>query len=515
MAKNNPSENNKQIAKNTLALYFRMLFSMLVSLYTSRVVLNTLGVEDYGISNVVSGIVVMLSFLNSAMSSSTQRFLTFELAKKDENKLNQIFCTSVNIHLLVALITFLLSETIGLWFLNTQMVIPTERLDAAHWVYQFSIFSTMITMISVPYNASIIAHEKMNIFAYISILEIVLKLLIVYALVVFDYDKLKLLAVLNFGVVVFIRFIYGQYCGRQFKECHYRLVYEKSLFKEMSHFAGWSLFGNMAFVAFTQGLNILLNLFFGPVVNAARGISVQVQTAVQGFVTNFQMALNPQITKNYATGNLEQMHTLIFASSRYSFFLLYFLSLPILFETDTILTFWLKIFPEHTIGFIRLTLCIMMIDALANPLITAAGATGKIKIYQAVVGGILLLIVPFSYLALKLGGKPEIIYIVHFMMIVIAQIARLMMIRPLIDLSLLRYTREVVMKILLVVTVSFIAPSALYHLLPSHTFNHFLVICMACALSTAISVYYLGLGKAERVFVKQKTMDIKKRLFKK
>lgn len=508
------SSNNKRIAKNTLLLYFRMLLTMVVSLYTSRVVLQTLGVEDYGIYNVVGGVVTMFAFINTAMSSATMRFMAFELGSGNNEKLHRVFCTSIGIHAIISLLIFLLAETIGLWFLNTYMTIPEARMDAAHWTFHLSVLSTIVLMMSVPYNASIIAHEKMSAFAYISVLEVVLKLAVVYLLVIFDVDKLKLYAILIFSIQLLIRLIYGRYCSRHFAECHYILVYDKYLFKEMTSFAGWSLFGNLAGVAYTQGVNILLNIFFGPVVNAARAVAIQVQAAVQGFVVNFQMALNPQITKTYASGELDQMHRLVFASGRYSFFLLLFLSLPIIIEIDPILSFWLETVPEYTSTFIRLMLCIMMVDALANPLITAAQATGRIKVYQAVVGSILLLIVPFSYIALKLGGQPEIVFIVHFLMVVLAQIARLIMIRPMIQLSLKTYFMEVVMRIACVVLVAIMMPIGGYFLLPKDTFYSFFTVCALSIISVSLSVYYLGIGNSERTFVREKIKDFKLKIFK-
>lgn len=499
---------NKRIAKNTLLLYFRMLLTMAVSLYTSRVILQTLGVEDYGIYNVVGGVVTMFTFINSAMSNATMRFMAFELGRGDKEKLHQVFCTSMGIHALISLIILVLAETVGLWFLNTHMVIPETRMDAAHWVFQLSVLSTIVMMMSVPYNASIIAHEKMSAFAYISVLEVILKLAIVYMLVIFDIDKLKLYAVLIFCVQLLIRIIYGRYCSRHFAECHYKPIYDKPLFKEMAGFAGWSLFGNLAAVAFTQGVNILLNMFFGPVVNAARAVAVQVQNAIQGFVANFQMALNPQITKTYASGEQEQMHRLVFASGRYSFFLLFFLSLPIIIEINPILSVWLGTVPEYTASFIRLTLCIMMVDALANPLMIAAQATGRIKIYQVVVGGIQLLIVPISYLVLKLGGQPEMVFIIHFLIVIVAQISRLIMIRLMINFSLKGYICNVLMKLVPVVVFAPVLPVVCYITLPQTAIYSFLCVCLISFFSVLVTVFFWGIDKGERSFILYKIKNI-------
>lgn len=347
-------QNNKRIAKNTLLLYIRMLFMMAISLYTSRIILNTLGVEDYGIYNVVGGVVAMFGFINSSMSSATQRYITFALGKGNFTNLQKVFSTTLQIHVLIAVIILILGETIGLWFMNEKMQIPTNRMDAAFWVLQCSILSTIVMIISVPYNADIIAHEKMSAFAYISILEAVLKLAIVYILLIGSFDKLILYAFLLLAVQILIRFCYSLYCNKHFKETKYKHVWDKTLFKEMTEFAGWSIFGNLSGVLFGQGLNMLLNVFFGPVVNAARAIALQVQCAIQQFVNSFQMALNPQITKTYARGELEEMHKLMFRSARFSFYLLFFLSLPVLFETNFILTIWLKTVPENTVIFLRI-----------------------------------------------------------------------------------------------------------------------------------------------------------------
>ena len=322
------SENNKRIAKNTLLLYVRTLIVMLITLYTSRIVLNTLGVTDYGIYNVVGGVVAMFGFINGSMSSATQRYITFALGAGNRNNLQKVFSIALQIHALISVLIVILGETVGLWFMYTQMQIPADRMDAAFWVLQCSIASTVIMIISVPYNADIVAHEKMSAFAYISILEAVLKLSIVYMLVVFSYDKLIVYAFLVLAVQLLICLCYSRYCYRHFEESKYHHVWDKSLFKEMTGFAGWSMFGNLSAVLYSQGLNMLLNVFFGPVVNAARAVAVQVQSAIQQFVSNFQMALNPQITKTYAKGEMHEMHKLMFRSARFSFYLLFLLSLP-------------------------------------------------------------------------------------------------------------------------------------------------------------------------------------------
>ena len=493
------SANNKRIAKNTLLLYVRMLFMMAISLFTSRVILATLGVEDYGIQNVVGGIVAMFGFLNGSMSSATQRYITFALGKGDKDRLQTVFCTALQIHALIAVIIVLLGETVGLWFLYNKMQLPADRMNAAFWVLQCSIVSTVVMIVSVPYNACIIAHEKMSAFAYISVLEAVLKLVIVYLLLVFPFDKLIVLAVLTLIVQLFIRFCYSIYCHRHFEETKYRHVWNKTLFKEMNGFAVWSLWGNLSVVLYTQGLNMILNVFFGPVVNAARAIAVQVQGAVQQFVGNFQMALNPQITKNYASGNLEQMHSLMFRSARFSFLLLFFLSLPVLLETEFILTLWLKTVPENAVVFTQIMICISLIYTTANPCVIANQATGKVKVYQTVVGGILLTILPISYIVLKLGAPAYSVFIVHFCVESVAQFTRMYMLRKLINLPVRQYLHNIYFPIVATVAVAIILPTII-HLQLDNGWMRFIAVGFASVVSVGASAFFIGFTKNERLF---------------
>lgn len=506
--------NNKHIAKNTLLLYVRTLFIMLVTLYTSRVVLNTLGVTDYGIYNVVGGVVAMFGFINASMSSATQRYITFALGRGDMQRLQKVFSTALQIHVLIAVLIIILGETVGLWFMYTQMQIPADRMDAAFWVLQCSIISTAIMIISVPYNADIIAHEKMSAFAYISILEAVLKLAIVFALVLSQFDRLIFYAFLILVVQLLIRLCYSHYCSRHFEESKYRHVWDKFLFKEMTGFAGWSMFGNLAGVLFGQGLNMLLNVFFGPVVNAARAVSVQVQSAIQQFVGNFQMALNPQITKTYAKGEMNEMYKLMFRSARFSFYLLFFLSLPVLFEANFILTVWLKIVPDNTVIFLRIMICISLIYALANPLIIANQATGRVRKYQIVCGSILLMILPVSYVCLKLGCPAYSVFIVHFIMESIAQLARMIMLRPLIGIRIADYVKNIYAKVVAVVALSVLVPFVVYENMDD-TVVRFFAMCLICVLSVSTVAYTVGLSKNERVFVKTKAKAIMNKVFRK
>lgn len=501
--------NNKRIAKNTLLLYVRMLLTMAVTLYTSRVILQALGVEDFGIYNVVGGVVSMFSFINAAMTSATQRYITFSLGKGDTDELKKVFSTALQIHVLIAIILVILVETVGLWFLYNKMQIPPDRVNAAFWVLQCSIVSTVILIVSVPYNACIIAHEKMSAFAYISIIDVTLKLLIVYLLLIFPYDKLVFYAVLFTAVQLLVRFCYSIYCHRHFPESKYCHIWDKTLFLEMTSFAGWSFWGNLAAVLMSQGVNLLLNVFFGPVVNAARGIAVQVQAAVQQFVSNFQMALNPQITKTFATGQLDQMHSLMFRSARFSFFLLYLLALTVLLETDFILKIWLKTVPQDTVIFIQIMISISLISTTASPCVIANQATGKVKVYQAVVGGILLLIVPVSYVILRLGAPAYSVFIVHFVIESIAQFFRMFMLRKLIDLPLSAYMKNVYIPIALVLASSIILPVFVHGRLHEGWLRFFIVF-VTCILSVSTCSFILGLTRNERNFFTKKLIYILK-----
>ena len=501
------SSANKRIAKNTLVLYVRMLFTMGISLFTSRVILQTLGVEDYGISSVVGGVISMFTFINAAMVSSTQRYLNFELVRGDANQLRSVFSTSLQIHALIALAIIVLSETVGLWFLNEKLVIPEARMTAAMWVYQCSILSCAVSIMSTPYNAVIVAHEKMSAFAYISILDVSLKLLVVYLLVVLPFDKLIILAILNLLVQLFIRYIYTIYCHRHFPESYFQFWFNKTLFKEMFGFAGWSFWGNLAAILYTQGLNMMLNIFFGPIVNAARGIAVQVQSAVQQFVGGFQTALNPQITKNYASNNLPQMHSLMFRSARFSFLLLFFLSLPVLMETNFILTLWLKTVPDDAVIFTQIMICISLIYTTANPCIIANQATGKVKIYQMVVGGILLLILPISYVVLKLGAPAYSVFIVHFCIESLAQFSRMYMLRKLIHLPLWQYMKNIYIPIVSTVVIAIILPLVV-RMQVAEGWLRFLAVGFTCVLSVGASSYFIGFTKQERVFFLDKSLRL-------
>ena len=484
-----------------------MLLIMVVQLFTSRVVLNTLGVVDYGLYNVIGGIVTMFAFLNGAMITSTQRYITFELGKGNMQRVKEVFTTCVQIHLIISLIIIILGETIGLWFLYEKMIIPEERFTAAMWVYQLSILTMCVQVMSVPYNSDIVAHEQMGVFAAISVIEVVLKLAVVYMLVIGDFDKLILYAVLIAAIQLLIRFFYTKYCNRHYEESLLIRTFDKQLAKEMGKFMGWNIWGNLAATLFGTGLNLLLNVFFGPVVNAARAIAVQVETAIAQFSSNFLMAVNPQITKLYAQGNLQDMHKLLFQASKFTFILMLVISLPVVVETDMILKVWLKIVPDYTVIFLRLLLAIVIIDSVARPLMTAAAATGDVKLYQSLIGGILLSIVPIAYVVLKLGGSPVSVYVVHLVICIIAFLTRLWVIKPMIKLSIRQYFSSVILRCALVLAVSLPLCLMVKRLLPVGILPT-ITVCAVCVLVASASSYLLGLTHGERQFVHTKCMEI-------
>lgn len=501
------TENTRRIAKNTLILYVRTLFTMLVSLYTSRVILNTLGVSDFGINNVVGGVVGMFSVISGSLSSSISRFITFELGHGDINKLKRIFSTSVNIQIGIALIIVILAECIGVWFVNHELNIPAGRLVAANWVFQCSLLSFAIGLISVPYNACIIAHERMSVFAYMSILETTLKLVIVYMLFISPYDKLISYAVLFVVVSLIMRLIYGWYCNQHFIESHYEFIYDRPLIKEMTGFAGWSFFGNTAYMLNTQGVDMLINIFFGVTLNAAKGIASQVQNAVMQFVGNFTVAINPQITKSYASGDREYMNKLVCRGARFSYFLLLIFTVPIVCEADYILHLWLKTVPEYASAFLRLILFGTLMTLLGNTMYTAILSTGNIKKYQIAVTVVGCLVFPLTWLAFSMGLPPETTYYIYIIIYFLLNFVRVYIAKELMDFPIKLYIFNVILKVVVVSIISFILPLLVVYYLEEGFFR----LCVMCIISffSAISaIYVFGLEKIEREMVYKKILRL-------
>lgn len=503
----NNSKNNKRIAKNTAALYVRMLFLMVVNLFATRVVLQALGVVDYGIYNVVGGIVALFSILSHSLSTASSRFLNFEMGKGNFDRLKAVFSTSVTIQIALAVIIAILTEIGGTWFLNNKMVLPTDRLVAANWVFQFSILTFCVNLISVPYNAAIIAHEKMSAFAYISIYEGIAKLLICYLVMVYPLDKLITYAALIFAIQLSVRFIYTWYCTRNFEECHYHFCNDKPLMKELFSYAGWNFIGSAAAVLRTQGGNIIINMFAGPAVNAARGVANQVNHAVSGFSSNFMTAVRPQITKSYAAGDIAYMTTLVNQSARFSFYLLLFLSLPIIINIDFILNMWLKIVPDNTPIFVILTMIFTMIESFSHPLMTAQLATGKVRNYQLVVGGINLLNLPVSYVLMRIGFAPEIFLYVAIFFSAVCMAARLTMLQKETGFDSLGFVRQVLCNCSVVTIVALILP-LLVKQYGSNSWMSFILIASICVITTLIAEFYVGCNKKERAMAINKVNEI-------
>ncbi|MDO5526474.1 MAG: oligosaccharide flippase family protein [Prevotella sp.] len=501
------SSNNKRIAKNTLLLYFRMLLTMAVSLYTSRVVLGALGVEDYGIYNVVGGVVAMFSMLSGSLSAAISRFITFELGKGDKEKLIRVFSSSVTIQIGLCVIVLIFAETIGLWFLNSKMVIPENRMYAANWVYQLSLLTFVINLISIPYNAAIIAHERMSAFAYISIFEAVGKLTVAYCIVRFPIDRLILYAIMLAAISIIIRIIYGIYCKKRFEECTYHFIYDHELLKQMFGFAGWNFIGASSALLRDQGGNIVINLFCGPVVNAARGIASQVNTAISSFVANFMTALNPQITKSYAAGDHKYMITLLFQGARLSFYILLLLSLPVLVNTHYILQLWLGQVPEHTVLFVQFVLILGMCESISYPLITAMLATGRIRNYQLVVGGLQMMNLPVSYFFLRFGAIPETVLIVAIVISQFCFAARLYMLRGMIGLKTLDFLKNVYSNVIIVSLLSAIIPIIIAEYI-NEDFLNFILLSIISIFITIVVEFYIGCSSNERKFVIAKIKQI-------
>lgn len=499
----NNSSNNKRIAKNTIVLYLRMLFTMAVSLYTTRVILAQLGVDDYGIYNVVGGLVAMFGFLSSSLSTAISRFLTFELGTGDKAKLSSVFSSSILILSALAIIIFIFVEAIGIWFLNYKMTISPDRLYAANWVLQLSSLTFVVNLLNTSYNAIVIAHERMSAFAFFAITEALLKLVICFMISWTSFDKLISYACLLAGIALVMRCLYYIYCRRQFEECKFHFVCDRSLLKNMFSFAGWNLFGSGSSLLRDQGVNILLNLFFGPMVNSARGVAVQVNSAINQLSYNFMMALNPQITKNYASNNLQYALELVFKGSKYTMYLLFLISLPLIYEAELILKLWLGNVPDHTLLFVRLILVYSMFEAVSYSMVTLMLATGKIKKYQFIVGGCQLLNFPLAFIALKLGCMPEFTIIISIFVATLCLVLRLHMLKRMVGFPVCKFVKDVLVKLVTVLFLSIPIPIFLIHYL-EEGFARFFIISIVSTLITIGVIYIAGITCNERNLLKSR-----------
>lgn len=492
--------NSERIAKNTIFLYIRMLVLMLVSLYTSRVVLAALGVEDYGVYNVVGGIVVLFTFLNNAMVTSTQRYLNYELGRNDLVQARKVFSSSLNIHLFIALIVFFLAETVGLWFLNSTIRYPESREYAVQVSYQLSIITACVKIIRTPYNAAIIAHERMSFYAYLSIFEGILQLGVAFLLMGCHLDRLIFYSILLCAVAVIVNLSYYAYCRKKLEICQYTLCKDKSLYRQLLSFSGWSLLGGAANVGATQGLNMLLNVFWGVVVNAAMGVAIQVNSAVTSFVHSFQTAFNPQIVKSYAAGDYNYFIKLILATSKYSYLLLFVFALPIYRCCPEVLSVWLEEVPEYAVSFCRLMLIFALLDALQGPLWYSVQATGKIKTYQILMSFVILANVPIAYVCLKLGCSPNSVLVVRCIINFVTLFIRLWYLNKLYEFPIMRFVYEVILRIVPVTLFSYIISS-----IPIEATSPLLEIIIITGLTfiaNTILILFVGLNKSERGRIK-------------
>lgn len=501
------SANNKRIAKNTWMLYIRMLFTMGVSLFTSRVILQALGVEDYGIYSVVGGFVSMFALISNSLSAAISRFITFELGKGESSRIKDVFSTAVIIQLVLALLICILLESVGVWFLNTQMTIPTERLYAANWVLQFSIITFAFNLISVPYNAAIIAHEHMGTFAFIGLFEAISKLIIVYLLYISPIDNLIFYSFLICLLSVIVRFLYQIYCRKHFVECKLYFCYDKSLIKEIFGFAGWNFIGASSGVLRDQGVNILLNIFCGPLVNAARGIAMQVSSAVQQFSLSFTTALNPQITKSFAANDRDYCFKLVFQGAKLTYILMLLISLPIILETPIILKIWLGVVPDYAVIFVQLVLMYGLSESISYTMVTLMLATGNIRNYQLLVGGCQMLNFPLSYTLLKFGVSPEYTFVVSICVAIGCLLLRLFMLNRMVALPIKRFLQSVIFKVLLV-TLASILPSFIIINSIEPSLLRLITTTIVSISSVLLFALMFGCSKNERNFIISKAINI-------
>ena len=494
---NDTAHKTRLFARNTLMLYFRMFFLMILGLFTSRIVLESLGENDYGIYNVVGGVVAMFTVISGALATAVTRFITFEMGKGTSAELNKVYSTAVNVQIILAVIIVLIAEPVGLWFIDNKMTIDPSRIPAARVVMQFSLLSFVINLMSVPQMASITAHEKMSAYAVIGILDGCLRFAAALLLSRSGSDRLVMYAALMCASVIAVRVAYGIYCRLHFPECRYRIIFDKSLVKDMFSFAGWSFIGSSSGVLRDQGGNLLINLFFDPAVNAARGVAVQLNNAIQSFITNFMTAVNPQITKSYASGDHVYMFSLIRKASRMSFYLLFILALPVLFNAEMVMSIWLKEVPEHSALFVQLFLIFTLSESISQPLITSMFATGNIRNYQIVVGGLQLMNLPVSYICLRYGASPESTIVVAIVISQICLAARLYMLKNLTGLSVRDFLTRVYLNVLSVAAAAVLLPFVISGILPEGV-TGFMISVTLSVLSACLSVLFVGCTSEER-----------------
>lgn len=501
------SENNKRIAKNTLILYVRMLFTVGISFYSTRLILANLGVENYGIYNVIGGFVSMFYMVTSTMTQAVSRFLTFDLGRGDIAKLQKTFSTSVNILLLMSLVVVLLAETVGLWFINDKLNIADERMMAANWIYQFSIFSFVLEMISVPYSASVISHEKMGTFAFVTVAKVLLTLGIAFALTISPIDKLVFYGLLVFLVELTIQMMYWIYCRRNFVECRYSFKIENEIFKNMFGFAGWNFLTTCASMLSSQGVNILLNMHFGAFINAASGVASQINSTVGAFSRNFTKAISPQITKQYSLNNFEYTKSLVCKGAKFSFLAFFIIALPCMLEIDFILSIWLKEVPRYAGIFVQLVLLNSLIEILVNTSEVLNAATGKIRNYQIIVSSVQMGIVFFSYLVVSITNNPILTMVVSNILYLLVFVPRILSNKPYVGITFGFYYKNVLQGILLMI-ITTTSLTLIPVLLMTDGWERLVVVGSVSTISSIVSsfIFVLSNGEKDKIlgFVKRK-----------
>ena len=507
------TSDSKRIAKNTIMLYIRMFVLMLIGLFTSRVILQALGVEDYGINSVIAGFLSMFGIITGSMSSAISRFITVELGRGKLERLKQVFSTSITVQLFMGILIVILIETFGMWFVTTQMQIPYGREVAAQWCLHCATLTTFISLMNIPFNSAIIAYEKMSAFAYMTILDAILKLVICYAIYISPIDKLITYAILGVCVSIITTSIYWIYCLRKFEETSLSFTFDKILFKEMWGFAGWNLFSQTAWILNTQGINMLMNIFFGVVVNAARGVAVQVNGIIQNFVNNFMMALNPQITKSYAAGDKETAFRLACRGCRFSFYIMYFLALPIMIESHQILELWLGTPPEQADMFVVWTILSTLASLLGNTMVTLQMAHGDIKQYQIWITIFGCIPFPLTWLVFKWGAPSIVAYYIYVAVYWGLIFVRYYLVHEKTGIPAKMYLGGVVVKTHLVAISAAILPLGVFFLMPE-TISRLLLVGIVSVLSSTIVIYFFGVDEVERNFLQQKILSVTSKVHK-
>ena len=504
---------NKRIAKNTIMLYIRMLILMLIGLFTSRVILQALGVEDYGINSVIAGFLSMFGIITGSMSGAISRFITVELGRGKLERLKQVFSTSISVQLFMGILIVILIESFGMWFVTTKMQIPEGREAAAQWCLHCATLTTFISLMNIPFNSAIVAHEKMSAFAYMTILEAILKLVICYVIYISPIDKLITYAILSVFVSIITTSIYWIYCLRKFEETSFSFHFDKGLFKEMWGFAGWNMFAQTAWILNTQGVNMLMNIFFGVVVNAARGVAVQVNGIIQSFVNNFMMALNPQITKSYAAGDKDTAFRLACRGSRFSFYIMYFLALPIMIESHQILELWLGTPPEQADAFVVWTILSTLATLLGNTMVTLQMAHGDIRKYQIWITIFGCLPFPLTWIVFKFGAPSIVAYYIYVAVYWGLIFVRYYLVHEKTGIPAKMYLGGVIAKTHLVAIAAAILPLGVYFLMPE-TITRLLLVGIVSVLSSITIIYFFGIDQAERQFIQRKVLSVTSKIHK-